>query len=302
MKKPLLIAVQGPTASGKTAVAVQLATWLQTEIISSDSRQFFKELKIGAAPPTANELQTVPHHFVQHLSVLQEYNAGMFERDALAKLDKLFVKHNSVILVGGSGLYTNAVLHGFDDLPEADPKIREELQAVFNAQGIAALQEEIAEKDPDYFAVVDINNPHRLIRALEVIRQSGLPYSAQRNYSAAKRPFNTLNLVMDLPREVLYERINFRVDRMMELGLEAEARALFELRHLQPLNTVGYKELFAHFNGECSLEEAVHLIKQNSRRFAKRQITWFKRDKNAHWVNPENIDEMKRIIAEFRGQ
>lgn len=302
MEKPLLISIQGPTASGKTSVAIQLAKWLNTEIISCDSRQFFKELKIGAAPPNADELALVPHHFIRHLSVTTEYNAGMFERDAIKKLDELFKTHQIVVMVGGSGLYANAVLHGFDNLPEADPEIRNSLNLLFKENGVKALQEELLRKDPEYYNVVDIENPHRLIRALEVIRQTNLPYSAQRKAQKTERNFDSISIVMDVPRPVLYERINKRVDAMMDFGLEQEARFLLDYRELQTLNTVGYKELFAHFDGDYSLAEAVNLIKQNTRRFAKRQVTWLKRDKNACWVNPDNLEKMKQIISEKRTQ
>jgi tRNA dimethylallyltransferase len=278
-------------------VAIQLAKWLDAEIISCDSRQFFKELKIGAAPPSDNELAEVKHHFIKHLNVTDIYNAGMFERDALNKLDELFTKNDVAVMVGGSGLYANAVLHGFDDLPTADSKIRSDLNAIFEKKGIGILQEELMQKDPTYFNQVDKENAHRLIRALEVIRQTGKPYSQLRSAQKAERNFESITIVMDVPRPVLYERINHRVDGMIANGLVAEASSLRDYQDLQTLNTVGYKELFAHFNGETSLEEAVNLIKQNTRRFAKRQVTWLKRDKEAFLVHPEKLNEMKNIIS-----
>lgn len=298
MGAPLLISIAGPTASGKTATSIALAKKLNTEIISCDSRQFFKELKIGAAPPSAQELAAVKHHFIQHLSVMEPYNAGTFERDALAVLGDLFKHKSTAILVGGSGLYAQALLQGFDDLPKADDALRKKWQANLESQGIEFLQQELAIKDPEYFAVVDQENPHRLIRALEVIEQTGKTFSSQRKNATAKRPFNVINFVIDWPRAELYERINHRVDVMMEMGLEEEAKSLFLLRHLQPLNTVGYKELFHYFEGNGRLEDAVNLIKQNTRRFAKRQLTWLRRDTTAHWIAGGDVDEIVKRIEE----
>ncbi len=297
MNKPLLIAVQGPTASGKTKVSLQLAEWLNTEVVSCDSRQFYKELKIGAAPPTAEELAGAKHHFIQHLSVEKGYNAGDFEKDALAVLDDIFINNKMAILVGGSGLYANAVLFGMDDFPTVNPEIRQKLNDDFAQHGLSFLQNQLNEKDPVYFEEVDRENPVRLIRALEVIAQTGQPFSAQRKKKKADRPFKMLNFVMDWPREELYKRINLRVDVMMENGLLAEAKSLLPFRNLQPLNTVGYKELFDYFDGKTDLETAVSLIKQNTRRFAKRQLTWLRRDENAIWVHPTEIEKMKEIIA-----
>jgi len=296
MERPLLIAIQGPTASGKTTASIELAKFFNTEIISCDSRQFFKELKIGAAPPSAQELAEVPHYFIQHITIKTDYNAGAFERDAIKRVEQLFEKHKVLFMVGGSGLYANAVMYGFDDLPKANLQLRVALQNQLEEQGIESLQRLLEEKDPAYFKVVDRDNAHRLIRALEVIEQTGRPFSELRSSTKSQRSFDVLNLVMDLPREVLYERINARVDIMMAEGLEEEARNLLSFRHLQPLNTVGYKELFNFFDGAIMREEAVNLIKQNSRRFAKRQLTWLRRDKNALWINPSNIEEMKSVI------
>jgi len=298
MKKPLLLAVQGPTASGKTRIAIELAKHFKTVIISCDSRQFFTELKIGAAPPSSVELAEVTHYFIQHLSINDDYNAGAFERDALMKLEELFKTHEIVIMVGGSGLYADAVLKGFDDLPKADAALRASLQQKLETKGIESLQNDLRQKDLVYFQKVDKDNAHRLIRALEVIEQTGKPYSEMRSNVKSNRHFHSINLVMDLPRDILYERINNRVDAMMALGLEAEARDLLKYRSVQALNTVGYKELFAYFDGELELPEAISLIKQNTRRFAKRQLTWLRRDKNAIWISPDNIDKMKSLVEE----
>ena len=293
-----VIYVAGPTASGKTGVAIALAKWLNTEIISCDSRQFFKELQIGAAPPDAAQLASVKHHFVQHLSVTEEYSAGRFGEEATATLSNLFNHHDDVILVGGSGLYANALLYGFDDLPRADATVREKYAQLLKDEGIAPLQAELEQKDPEYFAVVDKQNPHRLVRALEVIAATGQKFSNLRRQQGPVTDFETVILVMDLPREQLYAQINARADQMVAAGLEEEAKNLLPYAHLQTLNTVGYKEWFAHFRGELTRDEAITLIKQNTRRFAKRQLTWFRRYENAIWVNPDDLEAMKKMLAE----
>ena len=291
-----LVYVAGPTASGKTDVSIALAKSLNTEIISCDSRQFFKELKIGAAPPTKEQLQAVKHHFIQHLSVMQDYNAGRFGAEAQVLLDQLFKTHKTAIMVGGSGLYANAVLYGFDDLPQANESVRAHYAKVLTAEGLEALQRELALKDPEYFEEVDRYNPHRLIRALEIISSTGAKYSALRQQNNKRANFKTTILVMDVPREELYANINARVDHMVNAGLEEEARTLWPQAHLQTLNTVGYKEWFAHFRGEITRAQTIDLIKQNTRRFAKRQITWFKRYKEAIWVKPDDLAGMMKIL------
>ncbi len=293
-----LIYVAGPTASGKTKVAIDLARYLKTEIISCDSRQFFKELKIGAAPPTADEMAQIKHHFIQHLSVQQNYNAGVFGRDAQKVLETIFSRHNEAILVGGSGLYANALIHGFDDLPEANNALREQLQKELEDEGLAYLQARLKAQDPEYYAKADIENPHRVIRALEVIKSSGQKMSDLLKQSPPSQGFKITILVLDWPREKLYARINKRVDDMVANGLEEEARSLSPYAHLQTLNTVGYKEWFAHFNGDVTRDEAIALIKQNTRRFAKRQLTWFRRYKEAVWVKPNDLEKMKEIISQ----
>jgi tRNA dimethylallyltransferase len=295
-KQKHLVYVAGPTASGKTVVSIALAKWLDTEIISCDSRQFFKELKIGAAPPSAQELAQAKHHFIHHLSVNQPYNAGMFSRDAERVLEAIFLKRDEAILTGGSGLYADALLYGFDDLPEADKKQRANLQHELKQKGLQFLQKRLQNLDPDYYVQADINNPHRVIRALEVIQSSGQKMSELLQKKQKPVAFKTTILVMNWPREELYARINQRVDYMIARGLQEEARTLLPFAHLQTLNTVGYKEWFAHFRGEMTKEETISQIKQNTRRFAKRQLTWLRRYRDAVWLNPDNLEEIKETI------
>ena len=281
MKK--LIVVLGPTAVGKTAYAIELARSLDSEIISADSRQIFKELNIGAARPTEDELALIPHHFIASATIHEDYSAGRFERDALARLEELFTKHDTVICCGGSMLYVDALLNGFDELP-SDKSIRHEWTAKFESEGIELLQQELQRLDPDYYTQVDLHNPHRLIRAIEVCIVSGVPYSALRKAHARVRDFEVEKIGLDMPREKLYARINNRVLHMMDAGLEEEARSLIPFKHLQALNTVGYKELFDFFEGKCSKEEAIEKIQQHTRNFAKRQLTWWRRDVDIRWV------------------
>ncbi len=284
-KKPLLICVVGPTAIGKTALSIELAKAFDTEILSADSRQFFKEMKIGTAVPSSEELAAAPHHFIQNLSIHDDYSVGDFEKDALRLLNDLFSKHNIVIMVGGSGLYIDAVVKGLDVFPEVPAAIREGLNKELEEKGLETLQQELQEADPDYYDRVDIQNPHRVIRALEVCRVSGQPYSSFLNQSHAERPFHTLYIGLQAERETVYERINQRVDIMVTQGLVAEAKALLPYKQLNAMQTVGYRELFRHFDGEWTLEEAISEIKKNTRRFAKRQGTWFKKNPNIHWFD-----------------
>lgn len=293
---PLLILLTGPTASGKTAVSVELAEWLKTEILSADSRQFYRELVIGSAMPEPEILRRVPHHFIGHLSIQQPYNVSMYEQDALARLDKLFETHTSVLLTGGSGLYLDALCHGIDHLPDPSPELRSGLQQQWEESGLDSLLEQLQTLDPDYFAEADKNNPKRILRALEVCLQSGLPYSSFRKRQTAPRPFRILKICLDLPRAGLHERINRRTDEMFDKGLQAEAEALFPFKHLNALNTVGYKELFEHFKGFCSIDQAREKIKTNTRRYAKRQLTWFRKDNEYKWLHPSNLSEIKNLI------
>lgn len=292
-----LICVIGPTAIGKTRLAISLAQHYQAPILSADSRQFFKEMAIGTAVPTAEEQQAATHHFIQHISIEESYSVGDFERDALALLDTVFKEHSIAIMVGGSGLYVDAVVNGLDDFPEVDPKIREELTHLLETEGKEALQQLLLEKDPVQHAKVDLDNPHRLIRALEVCLHTGKPYSSFLDRPKPKRLFRSLMVGLEADREILYQRINTRVDLMMEEGLLEEARKVYPQKHLNALQTVGYRELFTHFDGDCTLEDAVSEIKKNTRRFAKRQLTWFRKTKDAHWfaydTDPQTI--LKRI-------
>jgi tRNA dimethylallyltransferase len=278
-----LIVILGPTAIGKTALSVALAQQLGTEIISCDSRQFFKEMNIGTAVPSVDELDAAPHHFIQHISIQDEYNVGQFERDALKKLEELFLKHQQVIMVGGSGLYIDAVCKGLDHFPETKPEVRSTLREEYETKGLHWLQEEVKKLDPEYWAMVDQKNAHRLLRCLEVFHSSGNTFSSYRKNESPKRPFQIRYLGLKMERELLYDRINRRVDMMMENGLLAEVEALIPHQHLNALQTVGYRELFDYFNGTHDLDRATTLIKQNTRRFAKRQLTWLKRYSEADW-------------------
>ena len=284
-----LLVLTGPTASGKTALAIRWAERLRTEILSADSRQFYREMRIGTAAPTPDELRRVPHHFVQHLSIHDSYNVYRYEQDALALLEKLFQNHENVILCGGSGLYIDAVCNGIDLLPDPDPELRENLHRMLRENRVEEFHQMLKEKDPEYYEVVDRNNPVRMVRALEVCIQTGQPYSTLRKQQAKERPFQIIKYAITLPREVLNERINRRVERMMEDGLEAEARQLYPLRHLNALQTVGYRELFDHFDGKCTIDESVEAIKAHTRQYAKRQMTWFKRDSDYRWISPEEM-------------
>ena len=286
--KKILICITGPTASGKTALAIKLALHYQTEIISFDSRQFYKELKIGTSPPSAEELQLVPHHFIFCRSLTEPYNAATYAAEAQKKINELFDVHNVVIMVGGSGLYLNAFLHGLDEMPEVLPDIRKDLQELFQRKGIGVLQQELEQKDPEYFHEVDINNPARLIRALEVIRSSGRKYSEFRKNKVHKTlPFQVVQFFLNPPRELLYARIDQRVDTMMQQGLLEEVRSLLPFKNYKTLDTVGYKELMEYLEGSCTLEQAVNKIKQHTRNYAKRQITWFKKNDSIHITDIE---------------
>ncbi|PKP43781.1 MAG: tRNA (adenosine(37)-N6)-dimethylallyltransferase MiaA [Bacteroidetes bacterium HGW-Bacteroidetes-13] len=296
MKSRYLISIIGPTAIGKTALAIRLATIFDTDIISADSRQFFKEMKIGTAVPTSEELNVAKHHFIGHKSISDEYSVGHFEEEAIPLINKLFEKKNALILVGGSGLYIDAVLFGLDKFPEVDAKYRLQLDALLRENGIEALHKLLQEKDPIYLEKVDRNNPHRLIRALEVCLSSGKPYSSFLNQKKIKRNFQHLIIGLETEREKLYRRINKRVDQMVSDGLEAEAKSLYPYKQLNALQTVGYQEFFDFFDGKISKVEAIESIKQNTRRFAKRQITWFKKY-DATWF--EGDSENYQAITAF---
>ena len=281
MNEKNLIYVAGPTAVGKTKLSIGLAKAFKTEIISCDSRQFFKEMTIGTAVPTIEEREGVPHHFLQHKSVKDIYTVGDYEKDALALLEKLFKKHDTLILVGGSGMYADAIMFGLDDFPPIPAEVRQQINLFRSTHGIKSLQELLRNKDPDYYKVVDRNNPQRLTRALEVCIASNQPYSSFLGQEKKSRPFVSKMLILHCPRKILYDNINRRVDHMMAAGLEAEAKNNLAFREFAPLKTIGYKELMEYFDGNVSLDDAVNYIKRNTRRYAKRQITWFKKYDNA---------------------
>jgi tRNA dimethylallyltransferase len=277
-------------------LSIQIAESLKTEILSADSRQFYSELSIGTARPDFEELQAVKHHFIGHLSIHDYYNISRFEEDALSTLNQLFVDNKFVLLVGGSGLYIDAVVKGIDLFPDPDPELRNHLKGILIDEGIDKLKALLWEKDPAYFETVDTSNPNRLLRALEVCMTTGIPFSAQRLNKTKTRNFRILKVGLNLPREQLFERINRRVEDMMQKGLLEEVRSMMPYRHLNALNTVGYKELFAYLDGALTLEKAVENIKTNTRRYAKRQLTWFKRDPEIHWFSPENQAEIEEWI------
>ncbi len=285
MKKKL-ICITGPTASGKTALAIKLAQFYNTEIISADSRQFYKEMSIGTAVPDKDELEAAKHHFIQHKSIFEEYSVGDFERDFLNLSKELFAKKEILILVGGSGLYMDAATKGLNKLPGKNMELRESLSKIWESEGIEVLQERLYKLDPVFYSQMDQNNPHRIIRAIEILEQApGKKMEDLRKESLAVREFDTVFVGLNTHRNILYERINKRVDLMMENNLLEEARKLYPYKHLNALNTVGYKELFAYMDQEISLDFAVSEIKKNTRRFAKRQLTWFRKNPEINWVD-----------------
>ena len=292
-KNKFLIVVGGATATGKTATGIQLAQHFDTEILSCDSRQFYREMTIGTAKPDEKELAAAPHHFINLLSIQEDYNVGEFERDALKLLDELFLKKDVAILVGGSGLFIRALCDGLDKFPKIPIEIKNEVQNIFDNEGLEALQEALKNADPIYYEKVDKQNPIRLMRALDVIKTSGKPFSSFQNQKKESRNFTPIyiNVVMD--REKLYERINRRVDLMLKAGLLKEAKSLFPYKEKNSLQTVGYQEFMDYFDKKITLEEAIELVKRNSRRYAKRQMTWFRKDD--HWENFEAKDIKKMI-------
>lgn len=287
-----LIVVVGPTAIGKTALAIKLAQSYQTEIISADSRQFFKEMHIGTAKPSAVELAAAPHHFIDSHTIKTLFSTGDFEVQALKLMEELFKKHNVLVMVGGSGLYIDAICKGLDDLPEIDLAIREKLNQQLANEGIEVIKTQLQELDPEYYEKVDQANPQRMIRGLEVVLSTGKKLSSFLTSKKKERPFNIIKIGLNTDRALLYERINHRVDLMMEAGLLQEAENLLPYRQYNALNTVGYSELFAYFDGKTDLPSAVAMIKQNTRRFAKRQLTWFRRDEDTAWFEPDQVEEI----------
>ena len=292
-----LITIIGPTAVGKTSLAIKIAKFFKTEIVSADSRQFYKEMCIGTAKPTENELSQVKHHLINNKSIQDKYNINDYEKDALNSLNTIFKNNNVAVLVGGSGLYINSVIYGLDDIPEINPEIRKSIYSELETKGIAKLQEKLKILDQLSYHKIDVNNPRRLVRALEVSISTKKPYSSFLKNTKKKRSFNTIVLGINQNRDLLYDRINSRVDNMIENGLINEAKGLYNLKHLTSLNTIGYSEIFKHIEGDYSLNECITEIKKNSRRYAKRQLTWFKSIKNSKWIDPNyNFEEVVSYI------
>lgn len=282
-QRPTLLVLTGPTGVGKTELGLRLAEYLHTPVINADSRQIYREIPIGTAAPTAEEQQRVRHYFVGTHSLTEDYNAGQYERDVLDLTGELFRTHRTLLLTGGSMLYIDAVCKGLDDIPAATPALRKAIAEDYRTRGLGWLQDEVRQADPDYWAEVDQQNPQRLLHCLEVCRTTGGTFSSYRRQAQAERPFRIIKIGLTRERSSLYGRINRRVEQMMEAGLEEEARRVYPLRRHNSLQTVGYRELFAYFDGTCSREEAVALIQQNSRHYAKRQLTWYRRDGDMHW-------------------
>ncbi|MBN2745789.1 MAG: tRNA (adenosine(37)-N6)-dimethylallyltransferase MiaA [Bacteroidales bacterium] len=297
--KNTLIVIAGPTAVGKTETAIKLAKYFKTEIISFDSRQFYGALKIGTAVPSETELKQVKHHFIGQLQLADYYNVSKFENEALRLLTQLFKSKKTVVAVGGSGLYINALCHGIDDLPDASANLRDKINNDYNMFGLEWLQNQVKELDPDYFSIVDTKNPKRLLRALEVCLTTGKTFTEQRTAIKKERDFNIIKIALNLPRTELFDRINRRVDLMMKEGLLEEVRSVYPFKDLNSLKTVGYKELFDYLNGQVELEDAIEKIKTNTRRYAKRQIMWFKKDLDYKWFNPNDIEYIIEYINDF---
>ena len=296
LRNKTIIVIAGPTAVGKTSVSIELAKKLNCDIISADSRQVYIEMDIGTAKPDDVEMQGVKHHFINNVSIFSNYDVGIYERGVNSFLKKYFEDNDIVILTGGTGLYIEAIIKGMDDFPDIDTEIKSGLIDLYEKKGIGTLQKMLKDSDPDYYNKVDLNNPHRLIRALSVFKQTSIPFSKFLNQNNDNIKYNTLNILLHLPRELLYDRINRRVDIMLENGLIDEAKQLYEQKGLKALNTVGYKELFDYFDNKISLEEAVRLIKRNSRRYAKRQMTWFNNRGEWNIFAPDNVEGIYEFI------
>lgn len=300
LNKTLLVLL-GPTGVGKTEISLRLAEHFACPIVSSDSRQFYKELKIGTAAPTEAQLSRVKHYFIGSHSIFDEYNAGQYEQDAIQLLTELFNQHNVVLLVGGSMMYIDAVCNGMDDIPTVDAHTRAFWQQRYADSGLEFIQNELKRLDPKHYAEVDLQNYKRVLHALEICTMTGRPYSELRTGERKKRDFNIMKIGLNRPRQELYKRINARVDEMMTEGLLEEARQFFEFRHLNTLNTVGYKELYEYMCGKWPFDFAVNMIKQDSRRYAKRQLTWFNRDTEIHWFHPEDNQQIIGFVNEKLG-
>lgn len=291
--KKILLIVTGPTGIGKTKIGIELANHFKTEIISADSRQIFRELSIGTAVPSKKELNSARHHFIHTHSVTENYNASIYETEAINLLEKLFQNNDIVLMVGGSMLYIDAVCNGIDIMPDVDPEIRNELKNRYEQEGLESLRLQLKKLDPDYYNQVDLKNQNRIIHALEICITTGKPYSSFRSNRKKSRPFNVIKIGLDCNRAELHARINTRVDKMIEAGLEKEAKNVYHLKQLTSLNTVGYREFFDYFDGLISKEKAIELIKRNSRRYARKQLTWYRNDPEMNWFQP---DDIKKII------
>ncbi len=291
-----LVVLTGPTGIGKTSLGIKIARHFNTEIVSSDSRQIFKELSIGTAVPTKEELNAVKHHFIQNHSITENYNASRYETEALELIENLFKKKDIILMVGGSMLYIDAICKGIDVMPDADHEIREALKKQLETEGLESLRLQLKKIDPEYYRTVDLKNPNRIIHALEISIQTGKPYSSFRSNKAKTRPFSIIKIALNCDRQILHNRIDLRVDMMVEEGLEAEARRVYPQKQLNALNTVGYREWFAHFDREITREKAIELIKRNSRRYARKQITWFKKDEAVQWFAPDQPHEIINYI------
>jgi len=298
-EKPLLVIITGPTAVGKTNLCIDLALEYNTEILSCDSRQFYKEISIGTAKPTKSELAKVKHHFIEHLSVKDYYNVSEYEDDAIQKLDNLFKKKNIVFMTGGSGLYIDAVCNGIDSLPNPSAELRKKLKDKYEDEGIESIQKHLKEIDPEYYDIVDIKNPNRILRALEVCIESGEKYSELRKSIKKERSFRILKIVLNIERQELFQRINYRVDIMIKNGLLDEVKNVFLLKDYNALKTVGYREIFAYLENEIELNQAIENIKTNTRRYAKRQLTWLKKDSEYHWFSPNQKKEIIELINSY---
>lgn len=295
--KNFLIVLLGPTGVGKTDISIDIARYFKCDIISADSRQFYKEMRIGTAVPADDQLQAVTHHFIRFISVNDYYSSSLFERDVLVLLPSLFSKNNIVLLTGGSGMYLNSVCDGIDDIPDVDPAIRTKYIEKYKQEGIEGLRVALKLLDPEHYARVDLKNYKRIIRALEICETTGRPYSSFLLKQKRERDFSIIKIGLERTREDLYNRINARVDMMIEAGLENEAKQLYPFRNLNALNGVSYREFFDVFDGKISVEKAIELIKRNSRRYAKRQMTWWARDEEIRWFHPDRVQEMIEFIS-----
>lgn len=298
MQKTLVV-VTGPTGIGKTSVGIEIARHFETEIVSCDSRQIYKELSIGTAVPSPEELTSIPHYFIQSHSIKENYNASRYEHEALQLLETLFQMHDLVLMVGGSMLYVDAVCKGIDEMPDADPEIRATLKKRLEAGGLEGLRLQLKKLDPEYYETVDLKNPNRIVHALEVSLMTGKPYSSFRTNPDKARPFNIIKIGLNCDRELLHNRINQRVDAMINAGLIEEARSVYPHKQLNALNTVGYRELFDWFDGTITQEKAIELIKRNSRRYARKQLTWFRRDEEVKWFEPAQTTEIISYISQM---